>query len=180
MLAAAPRKVPIKLTLHMLLGGLGVMIVLLGVALAGLFVRNHTAALYIVVAAAASVVAFMVHALWKLRLLRRGLTVQGRVVHKHQVDDDKNSAVYYTFEYEVGGHQYRVEHRMEVPEPTLEDDPLELMVYLPTKPQRAYPVDYLPGQPTIDANGQLVSRSPSVWPLFVLPILAVVSSYAML
>lgn len=187
-LAPAPRSVPLALSLRMLFGGVfnsliyfTVAVVLWMLAIAKPKtpsratddISNESVALLIVLTAVPFVLGFMIHALWRLRVLRRGIPVDGTLVEKREVEGSESSVWYYTFRYTIGGRTYTVEHKMQTPEPLLEDDPLEQLVYLPSKPHRAYPVDHLPGYPTIDANGQLVARDKHVWLAFVMPAFAV-------
>lgn len=194
-LGPAPRRVPLALSLRMLFGGVynslvyfAAGIVLWMIAIAKPAKPSHAAdevplemmALFVVLAAVPFVLGFMIHALWRLRVLRRGIPVEGKLVGKREVEGSESSVWYYTFRYTIGGRTYTAEHKMQTPEPLLEDDPLEQLVYLPDKPERAYPVDHLPGYPTIDAKGELVARDRHVWLAFVMPAFAVSGVLAVL
>jgi hypothetical protein len=188
-LAPAPRKVPLALSLRMLFGGVWNGMVYFTIAVSAwllAYVDRKTATpkaedappiqwivLGLVGLAAPVILGFMIYALLKLRLLRRGLTVHGKLVNKREVETGESSVWYYTFKYEVGGTDYTIEHKFQTRELLLEDDPLELMVYMPMKPHRAYPVDHIPGNPTIDADGQLRARDKHVWLAFIMPAAAI-------
>jgi len=47
------------------------------------------------------------------------------------------------------------------------------MVYDPSGRRDAITLDHLPGYPLIDDKGNLVVRNPRVWPVLILPALAV-------
>jgi len=193
-LAPAPRRVPLTLSVRMLFGGVFNSLIYFTVAaVLWMFavskpevqvptqsdeVPMELVALLIIVAAVPFLLGFMILALLRLRLLRRGITVGGKLIEKREVEGSESSVWYYKFKYEIGGRTYIVEHRMQTQEPLLEDDPIEQLVYLPSKPHRAYPVDHLPGYPAIDANGQLVARDKRVWLAFIMPAFAVTGALA--
>lgn len=195
-LARAPRRVPLTLSLRLLFGGIPNSVIYLSLAFVLWIlavgkpdvpppptsdaVPMEHIGLGMIALAAVFLIAVMIHALWRLRLLRRGIPVDGTLVEKREVEGSESSVWYYKFRYAIGGRTYTVEHKMQTPEPRLEDDPHEQLIYLPSKPQRAYPVDHLPGYPTVDANGQLVARDKHVWLAFIMPALAVSGVLALL
>jgi hypothetical protein len=106
-------------------------------------------------------------------LLRHGRETRGTLLGKREVELSEGSVWHYTFEYAVeNGTKQVVTVVTEAREPHLEDDALEPMLYDPSGRREATTLDHLPGYPAI-ADGELVARSRRVWPVLVLPALAI-------
>lgn len=191
LLASAPRRVPISLWLRVMFGGWGnstvwfilalltTIVAVLHVVTGGSQQEDEVPAIFVtggmVAVAFPVLVGLAIYNARRLRLLRKGDTVQGILVKKYEVENSETSTWFYVFAYEINDKKYEVELRMENREKRLEDDPTELMVYLPSQPDRASPVDHLPGYPTIDDKGQLIARDTRIWPALLLPCITLVS-----
>jgi hypothetical protein len=112
--------------------------------------------------------------LHQVRLLRHGREVRGRLVEKREtsvsVNDEPVMAM--TFEYEVDGTNYRATVTTLTPS-TLEDDPLEPMVYDPTDPAHATTLDHLPGSVHIGPDGELESKPGIAVHVLIMPAITV-------
>jgi len=190
-LAAAPRSVPVRLWIRIAFGGLIAPVGWFAIALmtwimviVGMrFDANKDPSddlplpwvIAIVVLSAAPVLAV---AGWRARkhlhMLRHGVETRGKLLHKREVEGAEDSAWHYTFEYTVeNGSKQQVTVITDTPEKLLEDDALEAMVYDPSGRRDAITLDHLPGYPQIDEQGNLVVRNPRVWPVLILPVVAV-------
>jgi Protein of unknown function (DUF3592) len=103
-------------------------------------------------------------------LLRDGRLARGRLIGKEatrtEVNDRPVLAMTFAFETD-DGQSHKVVARTHLPE-LLEDEATEKLLYLPADPSRATLLGHLPGRPDIGERGQLVSRNPLSWPLYLL------------
>jgi len=92
-----------------------------------------------------------------LRLLKRGIPAEGRLVDKARTTTRINDDwVYrYTFEFsDDGGRTHRAIAKTHLTY-LLEDGELEPLLYDPMNPEHAILIDHLPGAPRIDEMGQI-------------------------
>ena len=115
-----------------------------------------------------------------LRTLRHGVETRGRLVRRSETGIvvetptlGEKPLVELTFEYEAQGKMYAITVETLHPE-RLEDDEREPMLYDPWAPERATPLDHLPGSPKVTASGELDVRPGIAIHLLVAPIASAV------
>lgn len=92
----------------------------------------------------------------QLHLLRHGVATDATLVEKKEVSNSETSYWHYTFDYTIAdGTTRRSTVITDVAEPSLENDPHEVLLYDPDKPDTATTLDHLPSAPAI-RDGQLV------------------------
>jgi len=106
----------------------------------------------------------------KLRALRYGVETLGKLVQKNEMNMSINerTIMALTFEYEVDGVKYRATEKV-LDTSTLEDDPLERMLYDPRDPTLATTLDNLPGSPTITSDDEIAWKPSVAFHVLLLP-----------
>lgn len=127
----------------------------------------------------------LVIAAWRARkqlhMLRHGRETRGKLLGKREVEGSDSSVWHYTFEYTIeNGTTQVVTVITDVREELLEDDILEPMLYDPSGRREATTIDHLPGYPRIGEHGELVARDTRVWPVLLLPVIALAGVVAAL
>ena len=108
-----------------------------------------------------------------VRLLRYGVETEGRLVSKTETTVTLNKApiMALAFEYQANdGKTYTTTVKTISPE-RLEDDAREKMLYDPYAPERATPLDHLPGQPVVTSTGEIDAKPGSAVLVLVIPLL---------
>jgi hypothetical protein len=114
---------------------------------------------------------------WRnVQLLKHGHLTHGKLVSQEATNTTINDQRVYklTFEFDTdAGHSSRISVNTHETQRLL-DDPLETLLYDPTRPTRGTTLDHLPGEPTIDEQGEIVIRSSRLAYLtLVVPVLTV-------
>jgi hypothetical protein len=108
-----------------------------------------------------------------VRLLRYGVETEGRLVSKTEtrVTVNKTPIMALVFEYQANdGKTYTTTVKTLTPEP-LEDDAREKMLYDPYAPERATPLDHLPGQPVVTSTGEIDAKPGIAVHVLIVPML---------
>ena len=109
----------------------------------------------------------------RLRLLRDGMAVPGQFAGKEPTNTRINEKIVYrvAMDYKVqDGSTHRAVVKTTAPE-VLHDQAREAVLYDPARPDRALPIDGLPGKLKLDQYGQF--QTGSSWAIVILPVLIV-------
>jgi len=114
-----------------------------------------------------------------IRLLKQGELAAGNLVsqEKTTMEVNRQPVIKYTFEFEAPGQgTYQCIAKTYLTETltkTLTDDEHEPLIYRPANPNDAMMLDYLPGKPSIDEQGNVIlRRSASTLILLIVPTLS--------
>ena len=177
-----PRRVPTPLWLKLVLGSMvaqtGWMIMAafsIGVRFQDKLPRSWAAVMVLIGCSPLFAIAAF-RARRQLQLLRRGVETTGKLVDKSRVQRGKTHEIHYTFQYvSADGEQHFNTTISDSSVAALEDNAAEPMVYDPERPDRATPLDHLPGSPAISDSGELVARNPRLIWISIAPSVAIVA-----